>query len=77
MRYSANHNQPDHVIKKESGHTNLYFRPKGARPPDQYDVCVPHKTRKNWVVYIAYIAALLCIIACGLQQILSWLDSLA
>jgi len=56
-------NQPDYVSTRGSKRTELYFRPGGATPPDDWDVCVPHRSRSGWVVYIKYIV-ILAIFAC-------------
>jgi hypothetical protein len=54
---------PDVVVKGEEHHTAIWFKPRGARPPKDYDVSVPHRNREGWVVYFKYLIPVLALLA--------------
>jgi hypothetical protein len=56
--------RPDIVVRGDSGPRALWFRPRDAQAPRDYDISVPHRTRKGWVVYIAFLGILLCVVMC-------------
>jgi len=62
--------EPDLVTKGKRGKTALWFKPKSAKPPEKYDVCVPHRNRKNWVVYILFLGPVICVVLALLTNLL-------
>lgn len=55
--------RPDAVVKGEDGPIALWFRAREADAPEKYDVAVPQRGRRRWVVYMLFLTvALLCLL---------------
>ncbi len=72
------HNQaPDLVTPTSDGRLAIWFRPKAAPKPEEYDFSVPHRGSTSWRVYFLALCTVMVPLCCIARLVTALVEGVA